>query len=202
MLQGQFEDQANLLGNVVSKENTVRYYSDGTASVVIDLLVKQKWQSGQGQAKEKSYYYRILLKGPLAELVGSEVKAGDSLYVRVSLANVKDRPGLLLAQFAQLVPKPAKLYWNKVHLSGRLKESGELRDSLGNKPMLQLKLDNGIEKSVIPVTLRGYGAQLAAKELAPGKNVLVEGSLQSKSIKLEESYLQEYWIEGFSCLVF
>ena len=208
--QPNFDNQLTLLGAVVSKDNEVRYFADGTALLVLDLVHKRQWKAADGSKRESACYYQVQLTGSLAEAVGREVKPGLSLYVRGQLRQKAEGGAQYVqAERAQLVPRPGKLFWNQAYLVGTVASCEGLVSSVNNKPMLPLTLTTeyrspgakSAQEIPVDVKLWGYAATLTAREIEVGRTILLEGALLSKSYQEEGQYHQRYWLDAHSAIL-
>ena len=205
-----YDNQLTLLGAVVSKDNEVRYFADGTALLVLDLVHKRQWKTADGSKRDSACYYQVQLTGALAETIGREVKPGLSLYVRGQLRQKTEGGAQFVqAETAQLVPRPGKLFWNQAYLVGTVASCDGLVASVNNKPMLPLILTTHYcqpgakagQAISVEVKLWGYAATLTAKEIEVGRTILLEGTLLSKSFQEQGRYQQHYWLDAHSAML-
>ncbi|MCE0558452.1 MULTISPECIES: single-stranded DNA-binding protein [unclassified Motilimonas] len=184
--------QVNLLGNVVSKQNTVRYFADGKAVLMLDLVVKKSWKTAQGELKSHDTFVTVRVLDSLAEQIAKQVQAGDALFVQGRLGKYIEVAQLQWAD-------KNKLFWNQVYCSGVVSQIERLK-SVSDADYLKLVLQ--LEQTTLEVNLRGKTAELMLDKLTEQQSLLVEGALGSKSVKTASGYERQYWIDGHTCVNF
>ncbi|MDP2561677.1 single-stranded DNA-binding protein [Psychrobium sp. 1_MG-2023] len=202
-----------LLGNIVSKQNLLKYYADGTASLTLDVITKRKWRDQQGQWQESSSYFNVTVLGECAEQLAQGANAGQGIYIRAAIRQRTNKQGVnndtLEVLQAYLTKKSTALNWNQAHVCGGLVSQSGLVQTINGIDLITVVIDiaEQADKSIpIEVKLKGAAAKLVAnqlEELADGQTVrlLVEGSLSGQSKKINEQFVYQYWIEGHTCLV-
>ena len=182
--------QVNLLGNVVSKQNTVRYFADGKALLLLDLVVKKTWKSPQGELKNHDTFMTVRVLDRLAEQIATKVQPGDALFVQGGLGKYMD---VVHLQWAD----KNKLFWNQVYCSGVVTQIEQLK-SVNDADYIKLTLQ--LEPHTLEVNLRGKTAELMRDKLSLHQTLLVEGALGSKSIKTAHGFDRQYWLDGHTCV--
>ncbi|WP_158587094.1 single-stranded DNA-binding protein [Motilimonas pumila] len=183
--------QVNMLANVVSKDNTLRFFADGQAVLNLDVLTKKSWQNGQGETQSKDDYFSVRLLGEVAQSLLAPVAAGDSVYLQGSLNKVID------AKQMTLVKKPNKLYWNRAYHQGEVTAIKTLT-SVNNSAYLQLAV--GTDSDALQVNLRGKTASIMQNQLQLGQHIIVEGALASRSVKTNNGYDRQVWLDGHTAV--
>lgn len=208
----QFDNHIVLLGNIVSKDNTLKYYADGKAVLSLQLLTKRKWRDGQGQWQEFANYFNVTLLGEEAELIASQAKPGIGLYVRAQLREKSlktgETTGVLQAHSVKLIDKASSVNWNQAHLHGQLVSQSQLVQTINGQDLITLSvnLSSASDKTqLVDVKLKGAAAKLVASQIGNDfsgpVSVLVEGSLSSQSKKSGENFTHQYWIDGHTCVL-
>ena len=206
----QNDNQIVLLGNIVSKNNQLKYYADGTAILTLQVITKRKWRNAQQKWQEHSNYFSVTILGTDAEMVAREAVAGDGIYCRASIRQHSkhniSKDTLQVSQ-VRMIKKSTALNWNQAHVCGQILRSSDLGQTITGQDLLTLVLDiSEIEdKAVeIEVKLKGATAKLVASQLAQsstGQYALIEGALNGQSKKVGETFSHHYWVEGHTCLV-
>lgn len=184
--------QVHMLANVVSKDNTLRFFADGQAVLNLDVLTKKIWHNAQGEAQSKDDYFTVRLLGNVAQSLTESVAAGDSIYLQGALSKVIE------AQQVTLMKKPNKLYWNQAYHQGPVTEM-KMLTSVNNSQYLQLEV--GTDSNALSVNLRGKTAQLLQNQLQVGQHIVVEGALASRSVKLAKGYERQIWLDGHTAVI-
>jgi len=208
----QFDNHIVLLGNIVSKQNTLKYFADGKAVLSLQLLTKRKWRDSAGQWQEFSSYFNVTVLGKSAEALAQQAKPGLGLYVRAQLREKTIKggsiSGVLEANSVQLIDKASSVNWNQAHINARLISRTPLVQTINGQALITLSVnisDTVDKEQLVDVKLKGATAKLVASQLedgiSDGVNVLVEGSLNSQSKKIDEEFSHQYWIDGHTCVL-
>lgn len=207
-----FDNHIVLLGNIVSKQNTLKYFADGKAVLSLQLLTKRKWRDASGQWQEFANYFNVTVLGQQAEMLAKGAKPGLGLYVRAQLREKTLRNGnvvgVLEAQSVKLIDKASSVSWNQAHINGRLISHSALVQTINGQDLITLSINisESMEKEqLVDVKLKGATAKLIASQLtdqASGQvDVLVEGSVSSQSKKIADEFTHQYWIDGHTCVL-
>lgn len=184
--------QVTVLGQLVSKQNTVRYFADGTAILLLDIVVKKSWQTAQGEQKSQDTFLTVRVLDQLAQTVATGLQAGDAIFVQGMLGKYLDATQIRSAG-------KNKLYWNQAYCSGEVVKIDHLKTVNDvDYTKVQLQLDHHI----MEVNLRGKTAQLMREKLTLQSQLLVEGAIGSKSTKVNDGFERHYWLDGHTCICF
>lgn len=203
-------DEAHLLlsGTVLNKEIVVRYYASGEATLSLDISVERRWKDAEGQRKRAQSVVRTVLRDQLAEQLARELKPGDGLYLRGQLRGSKNErfSCALHADYAQRLPQPPALCWNRLHLLAQVKKIEPLYRSTAGKEVLSLTLalpasQADAEPALLVAKLWGYPAKLLSEELNEGQRLAIEGSLLSRPIQREPQQGYQHWLDGHTAVV-
>ncbi|UPW20461.1 single-stranded DNA-binding protein [Agarivorans sp. TSD2052] len=200
-MQAICRSNIELLGNLVTKDITLRYFSDGTAITQFEMLVKKKTKS---TGKEQVEVFQITARGEQAERLKSYAKAGDGVVLKGRLKNQKDSNGKIVsaieAEQLSFVGAPSVLYWNKVTLVGEIANKSSLRKSVNNQSYLKLQLitDSNDAQHLVNCNLWAYPAELVAKQAELGDKLVVEGAL--KKAFSDDRLISPILIDGHTCL--
>lgn len=184
--------QVTLLGHLVSKQNTVRYFADGTAILLLDMVVKKTWTTAQGEQKIQESFFTVRALDQLAQEVALGLQAGDAIFVQGMLGKYLDATQIRIAG-------KNNLYWNQAYCCGEVVKIEHLKtvnDLDYTKVHLQL------EHHQMEVNLRGKTAQLMRDKLSLQSHLLVEGAISSKSTKVKDAFERHYWLDGHTCVCF
>lgn len=200
-----------LLGNIVSKNNQIKYFADGTALLPLEVITKRKWRDGQGTWQEHSNYFSVTLLGSDAENAARNAQAGQGIYVRAHIRQLKHEPGqnkdTLQAEHIKLLPKSTAINWNQAHLVGTVVSHSALVQTINGVDLLNLELDvsNLDDKTIhTQVKLKGATAKLIANQLINNEGptiAMIEGALSGQSKKIGDTFSHHYWIEGHTCVL-
>lgn len=208
----QFDNHIVLLGNIVSKQNTLKYFADGSAVLSLQLLTKRKWRDSNGLWQEFANYFNVTVLGHQAELLAKAAKPGLGLYVRAQLREKTlsngTVAGVLEAQSVKLIDKASSVNWNQAHLNGKLVAHSALVQTITGQDLITLSINisESVEKEqLVDVKLKGATAKLVASQLGGDNNteidVLVEGSVSSQSKKVADEFTHQYWVDGHTCVL-
>ncbi len=184
--------QVNVLGQLVSKQNTVRYFADGKAILLLDIVVKKTWQTAQGEMKNQDTFLTIRVLDQLAETIAMDLQPGDAIFVQGWLGKYLDASQIRHAG-------KNKLYWNQAYCCGEVIKIDHLKtvnDLDYTKVQLQL------EHHLMDINLRGKTAQLMRDKLSLQSLLLVEGAIGSKSTKVNDGFERQYWLDGHTCICY
>ena len=84
-----------LIGNV-GRDPEVRYSSGGTAICNLSVATSRKWKDkASGESQEETEWHRVSLFDKLAEIAGTYVKKGSSVYIegRLKTRKYTDKDG-------------------------------------------------------------------------------------------------------------
>ena len=199
-----------LLGNIVSKNNQLKYYADGTAILTLQVITKRRWRNAQKQWQEHSNYFSVTILGKDAEQIAQEVAAGDGIYCRAAIRQHGKQnlnQDTLQVSQVRLIKKPSALNWNQAHVCGEILRSSDLVQTINGQDLLTLVIDisEGDAKSIeLEVKLKGAAAKLVASQIGESDGVqfaLIEGALNGQSKKVGETFSHQYWVEGHTCLI-
>jgi|GEM_PF-2320263 len=207
-----FDNHIVLLGNIVSKNNTLKYFADGKAILSLQLLTKRKWRDSAGKWQEFASYFNVTVLGAMAESIAKQAKPGLGLYVRAQLREKTIAggkiSGVLEANSVQLIDKASSVNWNQAHINGRLVSHSGLVQTINGQALITLNVNIGEgadKEQLVEVKLKGATARLVSSQLEEGMdsktNVLVEGSLNSQSKKMNDEFTHQYWIDGHTCVL-
>ncbi|WP_432461112.1 MULTISPECIES: single-stranded DNA-binding protein [unclassified Agarivorans] len=191
-----------LLGNIVTKQVTLRYFSDGTAITQFDLLVKKKTKP---PAKERVDVFTVTARADEAERLKQYAKAGDGVVVKGRLRYQKDSEGRIIsaieAEQLSFIGAPTQLYWNKLTLVGQLLSKSSLRQSVNNQSYLKLQLatDDAEPAQLTSCNLWGYPAELVDKQSNVGDKLVIDGSL--KKAFAEDLLISPVLVDGHTCVL-
>lgn len=74
----------------VGKDPEIRYSPDGNPIANLSLATSESWKDkASGERKEKTEWHRIVVFGPLAEIVGKYLHKGSQAYFEGKLATRK-----------------------------------------------------------------------------------------------------------------
>jgi len=207
-----FDNHIVLLGNIVSKDNTLKYFADGKAVLSLQLLTKRKWRDSAGKWQDFASYFNITALGPQAEQLSHSAKSGLGLYVRAQLREKTlaggNVVGVLEAQSIKLIDKACSVNWNQAHINGQLVSHSPLVQTINGQDLITLSVnisDSLDKQQLVDIKLKGATAKLIASQLTNELNgdisVLVEGSLSSQSKKIADEFTHQYWIDGHTCVL-
>ncbi|MDO6687799.1 MULTISPECIES: single-stranded DNA-binding protein [unclassified Agarivorans] len=192
-----------ILGNLVTKDVTLRYFGDGTAITQFEVLVKKKTKSS---AKEQIEVFQITVRGEQAERLKSYAKAGDGVVINGRLRNQRDSAGEIVsaidAEQLSFVGGPTQLYWNKATLIGEIAHASTLRKSVNDQSYIKLQLATDLSDTQhrVNCNLWAYPAELIAKKAKLGDKLVVEGSL--KKAFADDQKVSPILVDGHTCLHF
>lgn len=199
-----------LLGNIVSKDNQLKYFANGTAILELEIITKRKWRNNKGELQEISHYFGITLVGDLAQQIAQDVKAGQGIYIRALYRQPRNQSPILNdrleASFAKLIDRPTSLHWNHANVVGRVVEWSSMAQTISGQDLLSVKValaDN--DDSNVEVKLKGSAAKYTYQQLSDKTDspcyAFIEGSLASQSKRLSEGFSHQYWIDARTCLI-
>lgn len=200
-LQVICRSSVEILGNIVSKDITLRYFSDGTAITQFEVLFKRK---PKGSGKEQVEVFQLNARGEQAERIKQYAKAGDGVVISGHLKNQKDSKGAISSAIeveqVSFVGAPSQLYWNKVTLVGEIVEKSSLRKSINNQSYLKLQVstDQSDQQHVVNCNLWAYPAELIDKQAEVGDKLVLEGAL--KKAFAEDKAISPILVDGHTCL--
>ena len=201
-----------LLGNIVSKDNQLKYFASGQAILELEIITKRKWRNAQGEFQEISHYFGITLVGDLAQQIAKDAKAGLGIYIhalyRQPRTNSPVNNDRLEASFAKIITKPTSLHWNQAHVVGRVVEFSDMAQTISGQDLLSLKIELPsltTEPSFIEVKIKGSAAKFTFGQLndlnGSQADAFIEGSLASQSKKTDKGFTHHYWIDAKTCLI-
>ncbi|NRA55200.1 MAG: single-stranded DNA-binding protein [Gammaproteobacteria bacterium] len=201
-----------LLGNIVSKDNQLKYFADGTAILELEIITKRKWRNSAGEKQELAHYFGITLIGDLAQQIALDAKAGQGIYVRALYRQPRAKSPIandrLQANFAKIVDHATSLHWNQAHAVGQVIEWSSMAQTISGQDLLTIKLalpQSAQETCVLEVKLKGAAAKFTYQQLNDKNktscNAFIEGSLASQSTKQEQGFVHHYWLDAKSCII-
>jgi single-stranded DNA-binding protein len=200
-LQVVCRSDVELLGNIVTKEFTLRYFSDGTAITQLEVIVKKKTKASN---KEQVEVFQLCARGEQAERIKRYAKTGDGVVIKAQLKTQKDPAGKILSaleiEHINFVGAPSQLYWNRISLVGEIVAKSRLRKSVNNQDYIKLQLltDAKDASHRVNCNLWAYPAQLIDKDAQIGDKLAVEGSL--KSAFADDQQVSPILVDGHTCL--
>ncbi|NRA71510.1 MAG: single-stranded DNA-binding protein [Gammaproteobacteria bacterium] len=201
-----------LLGNIVSKDNQLKYFASGTAILELEIITKRKWRNSQGESQEISHYFGITFVGDLAQSIAKDAKAGQGIYIRANYRQPHSSSGVvndrIEAQFAKIIDRSTSLHWNQAHVVGQVTEWSSLAQTIAGQDLLTLKIalaNSDSAEASVEVKLKGSAAKYTYQQLSdhPGTNIsaFIEGSLASQSKKSVSGFNHHYWVDAKTCLI-
>lgn len=201
-----------LLGNIVSKDNQLKYFANGTAILELEIITKRKWRNNQGELQELSHYFGITLVGELAQQIAEDAKAGQGIYIRAVYRQPRSQSPIindrLEANFAKIIDRPTSLHWNQAHVVGRIVEWSSMAQTISGQDLLTVKValpNSDRDDSNVEVKLKGSAAKFTYKQLTDKGSTpchaFIEGSLASQSKRVAAGFSHHYWIDARSCII-
>ena len=201
-----------LLGNIVSKDNQLKYFASGQAILELEIITKRKWRNTQGELQELSHYFGVTLIGELAQKIAATAKAGQGIYLRALYRQPRSKSASnndrLEAHFAKMVDRGTSLHWNQAHVVGTVVEWSAMAQTISGQDLLTLKISiaaQDAEASYVEVKLKGSAAKFTYQQLKELDGAIadafIEGSLASQSNKTDQGFNHHYWIDAKTCLI-
>jgi len=201
-----------LLGNIVSKDNQLKYFADGMAVLELEIITKRKWRNNQGEKQELAHYFGITLIGELAQQIALDAKAGQGIYVRALYRQPRAKSPIandrLQASFAKIVDHSTSLHWNQVHAVGQVVEWSSMAQTISGQDLLTIKValsQLNQDACVLEVKLKGAAAKFTYQQLNDKQqqpcNAFIEGSLASQSTKQDSGFVHHYWVDAKTCII-
>lgn len=207
----QLDNHVILLGNVVSKDNPLKYFADGTAMLSLQLLTKRKWRDGQGKWQEFASYFNVTVLGHDAEELAHKKLTGQGLYVRGQLRQKHLKNGDIASVIetvtVKALGKASAVNWNQAHICGELQSHTALVQTINGSELITLNVvisEPDDKEQIVEVKLKGAVAKFVASQLTEHEgsiSVLAEGAVASQSKKMDQEFVHQYWVDGHTCVL-
>ena len=183
-----------LVGNA-GRDPEVRYLPSGNSVANFTLATSDNRSNKDGQREERTEWHRIVAFGELSDLCTKSVSKGKPLYVegRIQTRQWEDKEGNkrttteIVASQVQVLGDGGDV--NKAVLIGRVEKAPEVRQLSSCRDVASFNLittsqsprGEGEERSETHrIVAFGKTAEICGKYLTPGKQIYIEGRIQTR----------------------
>ncbi len=183
-----------LVGNA-GRDPEVRFLPSGNSVANFTLATSDNRSNKDGQREERTEWHRIVAFGELSDLCAKSVSKGKPLYVegRIQTRQWEDKEGNkrttteIVASQVQVLGDGGDV--NKAVLIGRVEKTPEVRQISSGRDVANFNLittsqrpnGEGEERAETHrIVAFGKTAEICGKYLTPGKQIYIEGRIQTR----------------------
>lgn len=183
-----------LVGNA-GRDPEVRFLPSGNSVANFTLATSDNRSNKDGQREERTEWHRIVAFGELSDLCAKNVSKGKPLYVegRIQTRPWEDKEGNkrttteIVASQVQVLGDGGDV--NKAVLIGRVEKTPEVRQIPSGRDVANFNLittsqrpnGEGEERAETHrIVAFGKTAEICGKYLTPGKQIYIEGRIQTR----------------------
>jgi len=183
-----------LVGNA-GRDPEVRYLPSGNSVANFTLATSDNRSNKDGQREERTEWHRIVAFGELSDLCAKSVSKGKPLYVegRIQTRQWDDKEGNkrttteIVASQVQVLGDGGDV--NKAVLIGRVEKTPEVRQISSGRDVANFNLittsqrpngEGGERAETHRIVAFGKTAEICGKYLTPGKQIYIEGRIQTR----------------------
>jgi len=183
-----------LVGNA-GRDPEVRFLPSGNSVANFTLATSDNRSNKDGQREERTEWHRIVAFGELSDLCAKSVSKGKPLYVegRIQTRQWEDKEGNkrttteIVASQVQVLGSGGDV--SKAVLIGRVERAPEVRQTGSGRDVANFNLITTSQRSngegeerteTHRIVAFGKTAEICGKYLTPGKQIYIEGRIQTR----------------------